>query len=434
MLITLDTTRADRLGCYGYGHGTSPVLDALAARGVRFADAVAQATITPPSHASILTGLSPPRHGLRKLYGQRLSDENSTLAEILQQAGYATAAFVSAIPLQHVAGLDQGFDVYDDTWEAGDDGPRHSRPARETNERVRAWLAAKPAAPVFLWVHYFDAHYPYFAPKEFRKRFGVGTVIRDNLPLPSNTNRTPPPGKEVWYPKDRTLERMSNLYDAEIAYMDTAIGELLESLRDAGLLETSVIAVVADHGEQLGESGYYFGHWDVFDETARVPMLLVHSDGRYAGTVVSSTVGTIDLVPTVLAWLGVDVPGGLDGIDLTALLQGKRTPGRVLYTEQFEYFSARAVRDGDWILRQYAPPGQSIKGAERRLYRRTAPPPHEHLAVGPETSRVLGEALDALARPPDRHPSEKSTVSDEVRGELRALGYTDEAGEPDEEP
>ncbi len=435
VLITLDTTRADRLGCYGYARGTTPVLDALAARGVRFGDAVAQATTTPPSHASILTGLDPPRHGLRKLYGQRLSDENLTLAEVLQREGYTTAAFVSAVPLRHGVGLDQGFDVYDDTWEKrSPDHPSHNGMAGGTNERVQAWLAEKPEAPVFLWVHYFDPHFPYFAPESFRERFGVGSVKRENLPLPTDTNREPAPGKTVWHPKPRMVERMSSLYDAEIAYMDAAVGELLDSLRAAGLLENSVIAVVADHGEQLGEGGYYFGHWDVLDQTAHVPMLLVASDGRYAGRVVPDTVGSVDLMPTVLAWLGVEAPPGLDGIDLSPLLAGEKVAPRTYYTEQLDFFPVRAVRDGDWMLRQGAHRLQRIEDGTIRLAPRTAPAPSEAAPPGPETQSRLQRALDAFASPADAHPSETLGLSDEVRAELQALGYSDEGDDAAPEP
>ncbi len=181
VLITLDTLRADRLGAYGYERETSPVLDSIARRGVRFDDAIAQATTTPPSHASILTGLNPARHGLRKLYGQRLPDANETLAEILRAEGYSTAAFVSAVPLRHLVGLDQGFDVYNDEWGSDTAEMSHDRSAGLTNAQVRSWLESAPSAPVFLWVHYFDPHHPYFPPEEYRKRFGAEKANRNFL-------------------------------------------------------------------------------------------------------------------------------------------------------------------------------------------------------------------------------------------------------------
>ncbi|MEE2674745.1 MAG: sulfatase [Myxococcota bacterium] len=432
VLITLDTLRADRLGAYGYERDTSPVLDSIASRGLRFDDAIAQATTTPPSHASILTGLNPARHGLRKLYGQRLPDANQTLAEILRAEGYATAAFVSAVPLRHTVGLDQGFEVYGDEWEPEAGEIPHDRDARLTNAQVRSWLESAPRSPVFLWVHYFDPHHPYFPPEAYRKRFGVEKAKRDFLPIPRNTNRWRPGNRPVPRPNEKAARKMSNLYDAEIAYLDEALGELLQSLRAAGILENAVVAYVGDHGEHLGENGYWFGHWDVLDETARVPMVIAHPDGRHAGRVVEETVGTIDLVPTLLSWLGVDTDLSFDGVDLTGRLEGGEPARRVLYTEQFEYFPVRAVRSGEWMLQQRAKPKAKIASGERTLYRRK-PSGEEPSPVDdePDVRAWLSEALDSLVAPATRRTTEKLAVPEEVRERLRALGYSDEARGPD---
>jgi arylsulfatase len=437
VLITLDTLRADRLGSYGYGENTSPTLDAIAARGVRFVDAIAQATTTPPSHASILTGLTPPRHGLRKLYGQRLPDANETLAEILQAEGYATAAFVSAVPLRHFVGLDQGFDVYDDEWGPGGEGAEempHDRDARATNARVRGWLDGIGDGPVFLWVHYFDPHYPYFPPTEFRDRYGVAKARRDFLPFPTNANPRARRAAIRRTPSAKAVAKMNALYDAEIAYMDAAIGELQTSLREAGVLPNAVVAFVADHGEQMGESGYYFGHWDVLDPTARVPMAISHPDGRFAGQTVEQSVATVDLLPTILAWLGVAGPGGtaIDGRDLTPLAAGTEADERVVYTEQFEYFPVRAVRSGEFLLRQKAPARAKVSSVPPILYRRDAGAEPRHATDQPEVRARLTRALEAAATPAQRYPTEKLEVPNEVRAQLRALGYTDEARGPED--
>jgi len=430
VLITVDTLRSDHLGSYGHGAETSPALDALAKRGVLFLDAIAQATTTPPSHASILTGQNPPTHGLRKLYGQRLPDANRTLAELLQEQGYTTAAFVSAVPLRGRTGLDQGFDLYDDSWEVVTEYDEHERSAQATNERVFAWLdalAPAPRPPVFLWVHYFDPHFPYFPPDRYQRRFGVGPVVREFLPVPVDTNERPrrkPMNPEL-------VERMAALYDAEIAYTDDAIASLLAKLEESGLLTDAAIAVVADHGELLGEYGYFFGHWGVTDETARVPMLLVHPEGRFSGAVVSNAVGTIDLVPTLLSWLGVASDLHFDGRDLTPILEGRTAEPRALYTEQFEYFPVRAVRDEEWILEQRAGKRQRIATGERVLYRRRANGfPRKHSPSHPDVVERLGARMDSVLRPPVKHESEKLQVSPKVRDQLRALGYTDEARGP----
>jgi arylsulfatase A-like enzyme len=235
-----------------------------------------------------------------------------------------------------------------------------------------------------------------------------------------------PNGEPRQRPKPKTVERMSNLYDAEIRYMDTAIGELLAALGEAGLLENSVVAFVADHGEHFGEGGYYFGHWDVLDETARVPMVIAHADGRHRGSVVEQSVGTIDLVPTLLSWMGIETPLAFDGVDLTPLIRGDPVPPRAFYTEQFEYFPVRAARSGPWMLRQQAQRDQPVGQGQQRLLRRTSrdldssPPPPDVLAR-------LSRALDALARPSSHHESESLAVPDAARARLRALGYTNEA-------
>jgi arylsulfatase A-like enzyme len=423
VVITLDTLRSDRLGSYGYNKATSPGLDALASKGVLFQDAIAQATTTPPSHASILTGQNPPTHGLRKLYGQRLPEANSTLAEILKAQGYTTAAFISAVPLRGETGLSQGFDLYDDTWEVATEDDHHERNAAETNQRVFAWLDTEPAAPLFLWVHYFDPHFPYFPPEDYQREFGVEKAVREFLPGPRDQSQRKQQN-QLKRIDPAVVEKMSALYDAEIAYLDAQISNLLEQLELRGLLQNTAIAVVADHGELLGEYGYFFGHWGVTDETARVPMLLVHPEGRFAGAQVSNSVGTIDLVPTVLSWLDIEADLHFDGRDLTALLEGEPPKPRALYTEQFEYFPVRAVRNEEWILEQRAPVNARIATGPRVLYRRRANGfPRQQSASDPEIIEDLAAQLDAVLKPPVKHPSEKLTVPEDVRDQLRALGY-----------
>jgi arylsulfatase A-like enzyme len=428
ILITLDTLRSDRLGSYGYRRPTSPVLDSLARRGVRFEDAIAQSTTTPPSHASIMTGLNPTRHGLRRLHGQRLPESNTTLAEILRDAGYSTAAFLSALPLTHAAGIDQGFDVYEDRL----DGEASARSASDTNVRVFAWLEGLPDPPVFLWVHYFDTHYPYFPPVEYQRRFGVRRALRDYLPAAENEN---PETTGLEKPRKRNpngVTKMSNLYDGELAYMDAALGQLLATLEDAGMLEDAAIAIVADHGELLGEYGYYYGHWGVLEEVVGVPMILVHPQGRYAGRSIPNTVATIDLVPTLLSWLSVESALDFDGIDLNGLMEGGSAPERSIYSEQFEFFPVRSVRNGGFMLRQRAARKKHISTATRVLYERR---PHGQSAVPApaqsETEALLSQQMDAVVAAADRHETQRQAVTPEMRERLRALGYTGEARGPD---
>lgn len=418
VLVTIDTLRADHVGAYGYPRATTPRLDALAARGVRFDAAYSQAISTPPSHASILTGLNPPRHGLRDLHGGRLPESVETLAERLSGEGFATAAFVSALPLRSEHGLDQGFDVYDESFR------QTKRPveraANATNAQVSAWLAQRAERGpeeerVFLWVHYFDPHWPYFAPREQRAVFGEGERRRGDVIQPMDGNRG---GPRVY--ADHHVERMSNLYDAEIRYTDQAVGALLDELQGAGLLHDAVVVVAADHGELLGEHFYFFGHWGVYEETARVPLLLVHPAGAFAGRVVDTAVGTVDIAPTALRWLGLSPPGEADGRDLTPLLEGAAWPAREIYTEQIEYFPVRSARDDDWLLIERG--AETKPQTERRhtLYRRGEAEPT--LAEAPD--RRLRAALQDVLEGADGREVTPMPVPEEVEAQLRALGYT----------
>ena len=415
VLVTLDTVRADRLGTYGYPRPTSPNLDSLAERGIRFDDAIAHSISTPPSHASILTGLLPPSHGLRKLWGQALAPENTTLAELLRERGFVTAAFVSGLPLIRAAGLAQGFDHYDDAFaETGKE-----RDARSTNARVRAWLdtrplESRPGGRLFLWVHYFDPHAPYLAPEPQQRDF-ASRLARHERQLERPHGGLHPQGEP---PSPARLRWMSDLYDAEVAATDAALGELLDLLDEAGILSRAVVAAVADHGECLGEGGRYFGHWGVGDEVARVPLVLAHPAGRWAGAAVAGTVRSVDVAPTLLAWLGVPVPAGLDGRDLTPVLEGSERGSRPAYTEQMEFQAVQAVVRGDWRLSRRVRRGAAgTSDLEQRG-------DGDGSGAG-EAARELSAALQAALGAVDAPAAVERAVEPDVAERLKALGYTE---------
>jgi len=424
VLVTLDTARADRLSAYGHPVPTSPALAALAQRGVRFDDAISQAIVTPPSHASILTGKNPPRHGLRDLSGEALSPRELTLAELLLAEGFATAAFVSAIPLLANRGLDQGFDVYDQDFR----GAMIERRARRTNRAVREWLTDPPSGRIFLWVHYFDPHHPYNPPEIYKQKFVGGPVAKQDLPRPRNANphTTNEPGATA--PEPGSVDLMRKLYDAELRYTDDAMAELFAMLEEAGLLEEAVVAVVADHGESLGEHDYYFGHWGVLWENARVPMVIAHPDRRYAGTKVSGLVRTIDLMPTLLEWLGVSGADGLDGVDLTGLIEGETSPVEDAYTEQEHYFPVHSLRTQDWLLVRDRE--SRVDGAvpESRLYQRVdgRALSKDVAALHPEVFARLASRLDALYDADDKGRAVAIPVPESMQEQLRELGYLPE--------
>ncbi len=273
VLVTLDTTRADRIGCYGYASAETPHLDALARRGTRFARAYAPVPLTVPSHATLFTGLLPPRHGVRVNGDQRLSGEALTLAEQLQQAGWRTHAAVSAFVTQGHWGFDQGFDGYDDSLGVPSDrlSWRAERSATATTDDA---LAALEAGAQFLWVHYFEPHAPYRPPEPF-------------------------------------AERHEQPYDAEIAAMDAQLGRLLSALPKEAL-----IVVVGDHGEALGEGGEQQHGLLLNDATLHVPLIMAGPD--VPPGVVERPVSLADITPTLLGMLGLRGAENLDGSDLFA--------------------------------------------------------------------------------------------------------------------
>ena len=289
LLITLDTTRADHLGSYGYKPAKTPNLDRLAQEGIRFARAYCPAPLTLPSHASIMTGLYPVAHGVRN-NGHDLPSGIKTLAEILKGRGYSTAAFVSSFSVDSRFGLDRGFDAYDDTFlsESPFKTQNAERRAEETFAKFSRWLETNGTNRFFGWVHYFDPHLPYDPPSPYKEEF----------------NRNP--------------------YDGEIAYMDRYVGAVLERLKEKGILERTIIVVAGDHGEGLGDK-VETGHGIfLYEETLRVPLILHNPAVFPRSQVIESQVRLIDVAPTILEIIGLkNEAAGMTGQSLVAWLRGK---------------------------------------------------------------------------------------------------------------
>jgi arylsulfatase A-like enzyme len=285
LLVTIDTLRADRLGAYGYERDISPNIDDLAADSLLLESFYSPLPLTAPAHSALLTGRDPWETGVR-YNGIPLPAGEQTLAEILSVEGFRTAAFVSGWTLKRiVAELDQGFEVYDDSFD------EIERRAGETTDRALSWLRENRDSRWFLWIHYFDPHYLYDPPAPHRGRW-----LREGPP-------------EVKQP---------SLYDGEIAYVDAQLGRVLETLEELGLAESTFVAVTADHGESLGEHGYLFDHGDLlFEDQVRIPFLL-RGPGVPPGRREHRTGRSIDVLPTVLALLGIEPPMGLDGRSLLA--------------------------------------------------------------------------------------------------------------------
>src|SRR5262245_50119282 len=299
LLVTFDTTRADALGAYGCTPSVTPNLDRLASEGVVFEQAYTVAPLTVPAHASLLTGLVPPRHGVRDNGRSALPASADTLAEVLRARGFETAAFVSALVLDRGFGLDQGFERYDQPplVERVKGDEKVERSARETTLAATRWLAERERGqPFFLWVHLYDAHNPYVPPPDDLARAG------------------------------------GDAYRGEIAAVDDAVGVLLDALHARGLDSEPLIVLTADHGESLGEHGERIHGALCYEAAVRVPLVF-----RFPGAPPMPgpvrLASLVDLFPTTLARLGVPIPAGLDGIDLFA---ADAPPGRGVYFEAYQ--------------------------------------------------------------------------------------------------
>lgn len=289
VLITLDTTRADHLGCYGYFRDTSPVLDALAAQSILFDRCLAPISVTLPSHVSLLTSTDPTEHGVVANVGQGglafvASPALKLVTQFAREAGYSTAGFVSAAPLKQHGGLRESFD----TWSEPE--PRERR-AGETNTEVFRWLDGKPSTPMFLWVHYYDPHSPYEPPPE-TKRYEADEALLASLRARDIPDVAVMPGGAAL-----RCEVMHGLYDGEIRYMDEQIGRLLDRLRAREDWARTVVVVVGDHGEGLAQHGE-LAHGSVWDEQLHVPLMMriPGEAARREGMVMSM----VDVFPTLL--------------------------------------------------------------------------------------------------------------------------------------
>lgn len=360
ILITMDTLRADVLGCYGAPFAHTDTLDALAADGAVFLDATSVAFGTTPSHASIMTSKYAAQHGVRDNQTP-LATDTVTIAGILKARGYSTAGFVSGYPVSKTMNLHLGFDRFDDRMEKDYYGIE--RRAALTSDAVLEWLASREAGrPFFLWIHYFDPHSRYFPPKKYRLLFlpadDLVTRFRNSI-IPDGGS-----GTEGNYslPYDKYFVTQRAYYYGEVAYMDHETGRVIRALKDMGIYDESLIIAVADHGETLEESGreIRFAHSTVHEEVARVPLLVKLPGGAARGTVSRAPVCTLDILPTIMESLGAGADaGGFEGRSLIGLssgiedgafsnrpifFQAANREGEGVKIGQFKYFSQKGEK------------------------------------------------------------------------------------------
>jgi arylsulfatase A-like enzyme/tetratricopeptide (TPR) repeat protein len=391
LLITVDTLRADAVGAYGRAGSPTPTIDRLARDGVLFTRAHAHNVVTLPSHANLLSGRLPPDHGVRDNAGFRVPADLDTLATRLKRVGYRTGAFVSAFPLDARFGLAIGFDEYDDRFT--DAGPRpafliQERAAAATVARAREWIEAAGDEPWFAWVHVYEPHFPYEPPEPYASRW---------------------PGEP---------------YLGEVAAADGALSTLLDPVLAAGPGGRTLVVVTSDHGESLGEHGESTHGIFAYEAALRVP-LVIYQPRLLPAAVVDGPAAHVDVLPTILDALALEIPSGLAGRSLLPAMTGRPAdPDRVVY---FEALSAS-------IHRGWAPLTGIMRAGMKyidlpvpELYDLRADPREtRNLASSdPATVAALRQRLDGVRADA---PAQARRESAEARERLRSLGYLSGGG------
>ncbi len=396
LLITMDTTRADHLRCYGNMAIETPALNALAKDGALFERAYTPAPLTMPAHSTIMTGTLPPFHTVRDNGSDRLPNPMTTLAEALKDKGYTTSAFISAAVLKKIYNLNQGFDH----WDEEDIGPQldvpsmlvADRKAEVTTDAVIKWLDGVYTEKFFSWVHYYDPHASY----------------------------SPPPPYEGFY--------MLSQYDGEIAYMDSQIRRLLARLEELDVLEKTIVIAIGDHGESLGEHGENSHAIMIYDATQHVPLIIKVPGAKAPGTRVSDPVFAFDVMPTILDLLGIKVPAAVQGRSLKPYIEGnaKDESPRYGYIES-EYSFYHYGWSG--LKGLIGPQYKFIQAPKPELYDLLEDPQELNNLVDdlPKIARQMKSRLESLERQmledPARPQREEAELSEEDRKMLEALGY-----------
>lgn len=394
LLITIDTLRADHVGSYGYAAAQTPALDALAARGVRFTQATTVAPLTLPAHSSLMTGTFPAAHGVRDNGGFYLGDDQATLATELHGRGYRTGGFIAAFVLDHRWGIARGFDRYYDDFDLAkyrvDIGlDAVQRPGSDVVTHAIEWLDQDAARPFFAWVHLYEPHAPYDAPEPVRAHFP---------------------------------DTMIGAYDAEIATADIQVGRLLDHLARGGRLDRTIVVVLGDHGESLGEHGEEQHGFFIYDSDVHIP-LIVAGPGIGA-RVVREQVRIVDVMPTLLQLIGIAAPKAVQGRSLVPLVRGDRLDDLVGLSEtwyprhHYGWSELTSIRDDRYHF---------IAAPRRELYDLQDDPGElRNIAeANPARADALERALRTMVAGTvvNRSPAAPRPVDPDVEERLRSLGY-----------
>jgi arylsulfatase A-like enzyme len=436
VMLVVDTLRQDHLGCYGYFRETSPHMDALAGEGVRFAQAITVMPHTLPTHISLFTSRYPSEHGVM-MNGEVYDGRFKTLAEVLAAVGYETAAFVAGHPVHSKFGVGKGFQSYQDS-------PKWKSPADSVGTPAIEWLRSRTDTPFFLWVHLYDPHVPYAPPERLRERFNTDEALKrwaagrgtssfeewaDVFDRTTITHIATKPGQLSFF-------KNLNLYDAEIAFADEVIGTIVSALRERKLLENSLLVILSDHGEGLGEHDFWFHGLHLYEEQILIPLIFRFPGSRFAGRVVEDQASLLDIMPTILEFLGLQGPDGMRGGSLLNVIEAEQRDRAVHYafSETRVYPPRKPRGPTHWTdIRKHSVRTPSWKlirttEGEETLYHLTDDPGELIDRSGNEAKRArrLGKALSKwLASVPEVHGREEPELSEEDREKLRSLGYVD---------
>jgi arylsulfatase A-like enzyme len=414
ILISLDTLRADRLSSYGYERDTSPAIDALAARGVRFQTVVAESSWTLPSHTSLFTGRSPTSHGVVHAKSA-VPDEIPLLAEVLARAGYESYAHTAGGHVAARKGFDRGFIAYDD--DKQDFRSVLAKSLQRIDER-------DPDRPLFLFIHTYDIHCPYDPPRQYASQFATdtpGSRPENRVDTHKNCgNKGPDPYNERKLTQGNA-RYLSDLYDAGIRWADDALGEFVAALESRGMMDDTVVVLFSDHGEELLEHGQVGHERTLYIESLLVPLVIAAPGVDPA--VVEMPVGLSDVMPTLLELLQIDAPDGMTGNSLVETLRGNPFAGnaRPLYSNLDRHLKLRSIVSGRHHL--IVDEGETLRLFDWRADRREQTDLSRENA---DAARSLARELEAyhagLPRPEAKARIEMSR-KDEAR--LRQLGYVE---------
>lgn len=392
LFVTLDTTRADHLGCYGYPRARTPALDALARSGVTFTRTYCNVPLTLPSHATMMTGLYPPEHGCRINGAQGLAAGPTTLAQVFSSHGYQTAAFVAAFVLDSKFGLDRGFQTYDDfEVPAADDIYDENlmyryRRGEDVADAALAWLEGHYRKPFFCWVHFFDPHRPYYIDESFK-----------------------------WSYRDKP-------YDDEVAYMDAQVARLIRFLEKRGLLERTLVVVLGDHGESLGEHDEDEHGLLLYNGAMRVPLIFSLGGMVPRGEEVGTLVSSVDIYPTILDLFGWEPRDRTSGRSFAGIFSGEQQGVRPVYAEtefpltDYGWSPLRSVTTEDW---------KYVEAPREELYDLKADPGESRNLAG-EKQRTLAWMKRQLAEIEGGMVAQEASavkLDEQAQKILESLGY-----------